>query len=148
MLAGASLKQESRWYQVVPLHRTHGDWTRQITMGRGQHMPPTHPHTPTSPSPCPPTTQPVTSELQLMAGGPGAIAGYLGQVGGHSHDIHSGGVAARKGQQTPGKEPSNCRSQNSGAPEFASPFPFLGHGQRSPSSSPSLLTFLRLSKLM
>lgn len=66
-------------------------------MGRGQHMPPTHTHPRPPACVLQPPSQPVTSELQLMAGGPGAIAGYRGQVGGHSHDIRSGGVAARKG---------------------------------------------------
>lgn len=61
---------------------------------------------------------PVTSEPLSVAGALVATSGYHGQVGGYSHDIHSGAVATQKGLQTPGKEPSNCRSQNSGTPDF------------------------------
>lgn len=54
-----------------------------------------------------------------MAGAPVATAGYRGQVGGHSHDIRSGDAAAQKGQQTPRKEPTDCRRPNPGSPDFA-----------------------------
>ena len=104
------------------LHLTGHTMAGEGAMGRGQagtHRPHIQP-APWSPS----RTQPATSVPLSVAGAPGATAGYRGQVGGHSHDIRSAAAAAQTGQQTPRKEPIDCRRPDPGSPDCP-PLPFL-----------------------
>lgn len=109
-LPGVSTSQDTRW-----LGR--GQWAEVRTGHTDPHIQPV----PWSPS----RTQPVTSVPLSVAGAPVATAGYRGQVGGHSHDIRSGAAAAQTGQQTPKKEPTDCRRPDPGSPDCP-PLPILG----------------------